>query len=319
MFRQKRRIGLKRLAVASLLLAALTPALAQQLAEAPPEPAWTTNFATACVMDAPQWRISSGLDKHVREQRLRCLPRDGGRNDGRILRIAIEPGDAFDPNLSSLPTERVEIQIKDELVKFDVTIWHSFLIKVETPWIGRENRTVVHQIKQNIAKRYEIGRGEEERCAAANPLFKIEVGSDGAQPVFRAKATGSESCGDSVGKSTFCGDWPFAADAWHRVHVLIRPSQIDGESRLKVWLDGRACPEYRGLLGYPRFGATRNGKPFIDTQPRFGIYRDALPDVRQAIQFDDISFWDRPPLGHPIWAGIALDGERAISGAQGPK
>ena len=108
MFRQKRRIGLKRLAVASLLLAALTPALAQQLAEAPPEPAWTTNFATACVMDAPQWRISSGLDKHVREQRLRCLPRDGGRNDGRILRIAIEPGDG-----ENTPAYRIQLDDED--------------------------------------------------------------------------------------------------------------------------------------------------------------------------------------------------------------
>jgi len=42
----------------------------------------------------------------------------------------------------------------------------------------------------------------------------------------------------------------------------------------------------------------------IDTQPRFGIYRDALPETAQTILFDDILFWNENPAGHPAWVGI---------------
>lgn len=271
-----------------------------------PLPIFRADFETSCVTDSSDWRVSPLLDKTVRGDRLQCLDTASGGEGRRALRVTINPGDAYEPD-PTISTERVEIQVRRELIQFDKTTWYTFLLRVHAPWLARENRTVIQQIKQNIDKRYQVGLGEQEICAAANPLFKIEIGSNGSSPVFRAKATGTVACGDNVGKMTVCGDWPLSVDTWHRVHVAIRPSQHAGASYLQLWLDGQPCPVFRGLFGYPRYGVQRDGRSIIDTQPRFGIYRDALPDLTQTIEFDEIAFWDEKPAGHPAWAGIELD------------
>ena len=46
------------------------------------------------------------------------------------------------------------------------------------------------------------------------------------------------------------------------------------------------------------YGARRNGAPFINAQPRFGIYRDWRAET-QTIYFDKIMFWNADPAGHP--------------------
>ncbi|WP_159650522.1 MULTISPECIES: heparin lyase I family protein [unclassified Bosea (in: a-proteobacteria)] len=270
-----------------------------------PAPAFQTSFATNC-LSSKDWKISGQLDKAVRADRIRCVDGERAGQERPALAITVKPGDAYDPNPGSTPTERSEVQTTAELIRFDATSWYSFRFRVESPWAPRRNRTVIQQIKQNIDLRYEKGRGGEEICDAANPLFKLEVDSDNGKPVFRAKTAGTDSCGDSLGQAQFCGDWHIEPDRWHRVNVMIRPSQQAGESRLRLWLDGRACPEFRGVLGYPRYGTMKDGKPFIDTQPRFGIYRDALPEVSQTILFDDIAFWAQDPAGHPAWDGVAV-------------
>ena len=43
-----------------------------------------------------------------------------------------------------------------------------------------------------------------------------------------------------------------------------------------------------------------HGAPFINAQPRFGIYRDWRAET-QAIYFDKIMFWNADPAGHPDW------------------
>lgn len=288
---------------AAALLFGLVLAPGASLADGP-LPAFRTSFATNC-LSSKDWKISGQLDKAVRADRIRCVDGERAGQERPALAITVKPGDAYDPNPGSTPTERSEVQMTAELIRFDATSWYSFRFRVESPWAPRRNRTVIQQIKQNIDLRYEKGRGGEDICDAANPLFKIEVDSDNGKPVFRAKTAGTEICGDSVGQAQFCGDWPVEPDRWHRVNVMIRPSQQAGDSRLRLWLDGRACPEFRGVLGYPRYGTVKDGKPFIDTQPRFGIYRDALPDVSQTILFDDIAFWTQDPAGHPGWDGIA--------------
>jgi hypothetical protein len=48
------------------------------------------------------------------------------------------------------------------------------------------------------------------------------------------------------------------------------------------------------------------GQPLLDTQPRFGIYRDALPGSCQAINFLDIAFSTTNPAGDATWAGIRM-------------
>ena len=45
----------------------------------------------------------------------------------------------------------------------------------------------------------------------------------------------------------------------------------------------------------------RNGTPFINAQPRFGIYRDWRAET-QTIYFDRIMFWNADPAGHPDWS-----------------
>ena len=46
------------------------------------------------------------------------------------------------------------------------------------------------------------------------------------------------------------------------------------------------------------YGARRNGTPFINAQPRFGIYRDWRAEA-QTIYFDKIIFWNADPAGDP--------------------
>ena len=44
-----------------------------------------------------------------------------------------------------------------------------------------------------------------------------------------------------------------------------------------------------------------DGKPFINAQPRFGIYRDWRAET-QTIYFDKIMFWNADPAGHKDWS-----------------
>jgi hypothetical protein len=47
------------------------------------------------------------------------------------------------------------------------------------------------------------------------------------------------------------------------------------------------------------YGALRNGAPFINAQPRFGVYRDWRAET-QPIHFDKIMFWNADPSGRPL-------------------
>jgi hypothetical protein len=220
------------------------------------------------------------------------------------LRIEIRPGDAYDANPGDIPTERVEIQFRREVVRFERPVWYSFRFRLDAPWPAVENRTVINQIKQNIAPAEDIARGGT--CPAANPFFKIEAGYRDAVagPAFVAKARGTADCHDGKAASPFCGPWALRSGTWYRVNVALRASQRDSD--LRVWLDGRPCPRVRGPLGYLDHGVRdAAGEPVVDTQPRFGIYRDALPGASQAIEFADIAFRETAPDDDPAWAGIA--------------
>jgi hypothetical protein len=83
------------------------------------------------------------------------------------------------------------------------------------------------------------------------------------------------------------------------VNVQLVPAQ-DASGRADIWLNGAHCGAYRGSMGDPEYGVRRNGVPFIDTQPRFGIYRDWRAET-QTVYFDKIMFWDADPTGHPDW------------------
>lgn len=267
------------------------------------------NFSQVCAAEQPDlaaWRISGALKRESWAARLTCVA-DPGTAASRALRIALRPGDAYDPNPGEVPSERVEIQVRRELVKFDQPLWYSFRFRLGAPWHGTENRTVIHQVKQNIEAKDEIVNGG--RCPSANPFFKVEAGyrKETGGPAFVVKTRGTDNCQDGKSGATVCGPWPLKPQTWHRVHIVLKPSLRDGGSDLRVWLDGTPCPAQTARLGYQDAGRRdKDGKPFVDAQPRFGIYRDALIDVNQTIDFADVAFWDAAPAGHPDWAGITL-------------
>ena len=274
-------------------------------AQAPvPSPAQTPgpvqSFDAVCASDKPNladWRISAGLAREAWDSRVSC-PRSGERADA--LRIEVRPGDAYDPNPGDLPSERVEIQARRELVRFDQTTWYRFRFRLPAPWPTRVNRTVIHQVKQNIEARLEIAQGGH--CPAANPFFKIEAGwrDEVGGPAFVVKTRGTDNCRDGQSGVPVCGPWALQPGQWHLVQVRMRPSLREGDSDLQVWLDGRACPRQTGRLGYADAGRRdKDGRPMIDAQPRFGIYRDALPGTVQAIEFADLTFWQADP--GPAW------------------
>jgi hypothetical protein len=312
-----------------LLTFAPTIAMAQPVT--PPQPIFAESFAEDPAAPFPppgKWTISALLDRKVRASRVGLAADPIGRTVGRIT---VEQGDALDgasdearlakryvcdadgsraaemeAEPGGAPTERAEIQVKadrasgaGELVKFGETLWYRFSFKVADDWprdmpiAGRTPcRTVIQQIKQNAAK-------DGEDCGAS-PFFKIEARPLGERIRFFAQIAEGASCASppAVRRTQICvNDVPRAT--WIAVNVRIFPT-LDATGRVDLWLNGAACGSYRGPMGDPEHGARRQGLPFVDTQPRFGIYRDWRAET-QTIYFDKIMFWNAEPTGHPDW------------------
>ena len=265
-------------------------------------PVLTGDLADLCAADAQhppkQWKISKGINPDLWRSRLSCDV-SSPRSDKPAVRVTVRPRDAYEVSLDDLPTERVEIQIKKQVIKFDQPTWYRFSFRLENPWQGIGNRTVIHQVKQNIPTEEQRPHGV---CPAANPLFKIEAIPSATGADFVVKVRGTTDCNVGASK-VLCGPWHLDVGSWNDVNVMIKPSLHDGSSDLRVSLNGRNCDPYTGLLGYVDHGfRDRDGQPFIDVQPHFGIYRDALPDILQSIDFADIQFWSSDPSTEPAWS-----------------
>ncbi|NTG20659.1 hypothetical protein G6L00_09465 [Agrobacterium rhizogenes] len=246
-----------------------------------------------------QWLISKQLSPKFWASRLSC----DAQASPTVLRISVHPGDAANPNPDDNPTERVEAQLRQEVVKFDQPTWYHFRFRLEAPWEGTDNRTVIHQVKQDIPSADQLPQGS---CHAAIPFFAIQARRSPTGADFLARVHGATDCNQGKSK-TICGPWHADVGTWNDVHVLLKPSLIDGASEVRVWFNGRSCKPYFGVLGYADHGARDStGHPFVNAQPRFGIYRDALPDMIQTIEFSDISFWSSPPTHDPAWSSITL-------------
>jgi hypothetical protein len=320
-FRSRRSVA------ALLLLAALCPATA--VAQGPPQPVFTELFAydpAAPWQLLRQWRISNQLESNLQPLRVGVVEDFSGKTVGRVT---VQEGDGIDQAIlvtgryvcnkegsraaeieaepgGVVPSERAEIQVRSdratgagELVKFGQPVWYRFSFKIPGDWpqdvsaAGRQLcRTVIHQIKQDSFK--------DGKSCDASPFFKIEARPLGERVRFFAQVAAGAPCArpPAVMRAQICRrDLP--RESWTTVRVHLNPAH-DASGRLDIWLNGALCGTYQGAMADPENGARRNGAPFVNAQPRFGIYRDRRAES-QTIYFDKIMFWDADPARHPDW------------------
>lgn len=205
-----------------------------------------------------------------------------------------------------VPSERAEIQVRSdratgagELVKFGDPVWYRFSFKIAGDWphdlpvAGRQLcRTVIHQIKQDSFK--------DGKSCDTSPFFKIEARPLGEYVRLFAQVAAGSSCDrpPMIRRVKICQrDLP--RESWTTVHVRLNPAH-DASGQVDIWLNGSFCGSYQGRMADRDYGVRRNGTPFINAQPRFGIYRDWRADT-QTIYLDKIMFWNADPSGHPDW------------------
>jgi hypothetical protein len=205
-----------------------------------------------------------------------------------------------------VPSERAEIQVRSdratgtgELVKFGEVVWYRFSFKIAGDWphdvpvAGRQLcRTVIHQIKQDSFN--------DGKSCDTSPFFKIEARPVGEHVHFFAQVATGTPCDrpPTVKRMQICQcDLP--RESWITVHVRLNPA-YDASGQVDIWLNGSFCGSYQGPMADRDYGVRRNGTPFINAQPRFGIYRDWRAET-QTIYFDKIMFWNADPSGHPDW------------------
>lgn len=316
------------LAIAAVLLLAPVPAPAQG---APPEPVFVEDFAAPGALEGllGRWWVTRRLDRKLWGERVAILD---DPVQGRVARIQVREGDAGSGATAAMirdrrlvcdatgsrapemeagpegvaPTERAEIEIRadratgeGELVRFGEPVWYRFGFKLDQDWPrdvpanGRILcRTVIHQVKQNAAR-------DGDDCSAS-PFFKIEARPQGDRARFFAQIAAGDACATppTVTRTQFCRRDVLQRGAWNTVNVRLAADGADG--RADVWLNGEHCGTYRGPMGDAAHGARRDGKPYVDQQPRFGIYRDWRAEP-QTIYFRRIMFWNADPTGHGDW------------------
>jgi hypothetical protein len=314
-----------------LLLAALLPTTA--VAQRTPQPVFAELFAYDPATPSQllgKWRISSQLDGKLQPLRVGVVEDPIGKTVGRVM---VQEGDGLDGASEAMlqarpyvcdsagsraaameaepggvvPSERAEIQVKSdratgagEVVQFGQPVWYRFSFKIAHDWpqdapvAGRRPcRTVIHQIKQDSFK--------SGKSCNASPFFKIEARPLGERVRFFAQVAFGTPCAQPpiVMRTQICRrDLP--RERWTTVQVRLNPAH-DAGGRVDIWLNGALCGAYRGPMADRDYGARRSGAPFINAQPRFGIYRDWRAET-QTIYFDKIMFWNADPVGHPDWS-----------------
>jgi hypothetical protein len=317
---------------AALLLFATALSPPTAAAQQPPRPVFNELFAYDPAVPSQllrKWLISPQLDRKLQPLRVDVVEDDIGKTVGRIR---LQEGDGLDGANEAIlrarhyicdsegsraaaveaepggvvPTERAEIQVRSdretgtgELVKFGEPVWYRFSFKIAGDWpndvpiAGRQPcRTVIHQIKQDSFK--------DGKSCDASPFFKIEARPLGDRVRFFAQVASGTPCAlpPRVMRTQICRrDLP--RERWIRVQVRLDPAH-DASGRVDIWLNGTFCGTYQGPMADRDYGARRNGVPFINAQPRFGIYRDWRAET-QTIYFDKIVFWNKDPSGHPDW------------------
>jgi hypothetical protein len=315
------------LAVAGILfIAGVAPALGE-----PPQPVFREDFAYAPgLLPLDKWVIPPNRDR----SRLTIVSDPTGRT---VLRVTVQEGDVLDGATDAMrqaksyvcdregsrapameaapggvaPTERTEIQVRTnaatgagEVVKFGAPVWYRFSFKLAADWprdvpaAGRiPCRTVIQQVKQDSFK--------DGVSCGASPFFKIEARPMGDGARFVAQIATGAPCASPprIKRVQICVTNAVRRDVWTDVNVRLYPA-LDASGQADIWLNGVRCGSYRGPMGDAQNGARRDGLPVVNTQPRFGIYRDWRAET-QTIYFDRIVFWNADPAGHPDW-GVAV-------------
>jgi hypothetical protein len=301
-------------------------------AQQTPQPVFTELFTYDPAVPSQllgKWLISPQLERKLQPLRVGVVEDPIGKTVGRVT---VQEGDGLDGANEAIlqarhyicdsegsraaaveaergvvPTERAEIQVRSdratgagELVKFGEPMWYRFSFKIAGDWpqdvpiAGRQTcRTVIHQIKQDSFK--------DGKSCDASPFFKIEARPLGDRVHFFAQVASGTSCAPSpmVMRTQLCRR-ELPRESWTAVQVRLNPAH-DASGQVDIWLNGTFCGAYRGPMADPDYGDRRNGVPFINAQPRFGIYRDWRAET-QTIYFDKIMFWNADPSVHPDWS-----------------
>lgn len=193
----------------------------------------------------------------------------------RSLRITVQPGDNPMIGRQGNGTERFELTLQSTQVEFGRESWYAFALRVPGDFPTADTRTIVHQFKENVRPRPASLPPGVPHCEKASPAFALYLKRG---RTLAALVTSSTACDHT---RHVLVETPLETDRWHEVMVRTRPAH-DASGFLELYLDGKLIGRYRGAMGY-----ACHGLGWIDTQPRFGIYRDAAAGVGAATLYYD--------------------------------
>lgn len=193
----------------------------------------------------------------------------------RSLRVTVRPGDNRMVGRQGNATERFELTLQQPQVKLGEEVWYAFALRVPADFPEANTRTVIHQFKENVRPVPANLQPGVKHCEKGSPMFALYL-----KPgrTLEALVTSSLDCDHTRHR---LAERPLAADRWYEVMVHTKPAHDVG-GMIELFLDGDLVGRYRGVMGY-----VCHGLGYIDTQPRFGIYRDAHPDAGPATLFYD--------------------------------
>ncbi|MBI5688955.1 MAG: heparin lyase I family protein [Verrucomicrobia bacterium] len=260
-----RSTGFMRVALFPLCLLVASPAMAR-------EPARDDFEASA--VDGARWRPSG--PQPGRAVTTAEVPAFHG---GRCLKVTVEPGDNAMQGRQGNLTERFELTLRPVEVRLGEEVWYAFALRVPADFPTGGPRTLIHQFKENVRPRPPQLAPGVKHCEKASPAFALYL-RGGRE--LAALVASSVDCDHSRHE---LGVRPIVPGRWHEIVVHTRPAH-DARGFVEVWIDGERLGRYQGIMGY-----VCHGLGHIDTQPRFGIYRDAAPGLGAAtLYYDAIRF-----------------------------
>lgn len=195
------------------------------------------------------------------------------------LRMTVLPGDNRMVGRQDNATERFELTLRQPMVNIGQEVWYAFAFRVPAAFPAADTRTVIHQFKENVRPVPANLPAGAKHCEKASPTFALYLV---AGRKLQALVTSSTDCDHTRHR---LAEREITPDRWHEIIVHTRPSH-GADGLLELYLDGELVGQYRGVMGY-----VCHGLGYIDTQPRFGIYRDAHPAAGPTtLYFDAIRF-----------------------------